>query len=576
MLTRLTVRNFKKLGSIDIELGGAVVFIGPNNSGKTTALQAFALWDVGLRRWNEKRRGRVAPERRPGVTINRQDLIAIPVPDADLLWRNLHLRNLEIVNGKPRTSNVRIEIIVEGLTAGKVWKCGLEFDYANSESLYCRPLRSSDRADAPRMPVPEQAADVHVAFLPPMSGLAAVETRLDEGAIKVRIGEGRTADVLRNLCHLIVSGPDGDARWGRVSKRVGDLFGVQLDAPKYISARGEIEMTYRDGRTELDLSAAGRGLQQTLLLLAHMNVNPGSTLLLDEPDAHLEILRQRQTYQLLIEVAAETDSQVIAASHSEVVLNEAADRDMVIAFVGSPHRIDDRGQQVLKALKEIGFEQYLLAEQTGWVLYLEGSTDLAVLQAFAGRLGHPAASDLQRPNVKYVYDQPNSAISHFAAIKEGKADLIGFGLFDRLSRALPEPPAGLRLKTWTRYEIENYLAQPETLLAWAQAEGERRTGGPLFAVPWRTAMDRAISQVESALATLGRLQKPQDLKASDDYLRPVLSEFYRLIGVPGILDKSDYHILADYVPETAIDSEVVTVLDQIHDAASKARPTPSA
>lgn len=79
-----------------------------------------------------------------------------------------------------------------------------------------------------------------------------------------------------------------------------------------------------------------------------------------QPDAHLEILRQRQIYQVLSDTAAETDSQVIAASHSEVILNEAADRDPVIAFVGRPHRIDDRGSQVLKALKEIGFEHYSL------------------------------------------------------------------------------------------------------------------------------------------------------------------------------------------------------------------------
>ena len=48
MLTRMRVRNFKKLSDVEIELGRSVVFIGPNNSGKTAALQALALWDVGV------------------------------------------------------------------------------------------------------------------------------------------------------------------------------------------------------------------------------------------------------------------------------------------------------------------------------------------------------------------------------------------------------------------------------------------------------------------------------------------------------------------------------------------------
>ena len=45
MLTRMRVKNFKKLEEADIELGKSVVLIGPNNSGKTTALQALALWN---------------------------------------------------------------------------------------------------------------------------------------------------------------------------------------------------------------------------------------------------------------------------------------------------------------------------------------------------------------------------------------------------------------------------------------------------------------------------------------------------------------------------------------------------
>ena len=71
MLTKLICRNFKCFGEVEIELGNPVVFIGPNNSGKTTALQALALWDVGLKRWNEHRKGKPRPERRPGVAINR-------------------------------------------------------------------------------------------------------------------------------------------------------------------------------------------------------------------------------------------------------------------------------------------------------------------------------------------------------------------------------------------------------------------------------------------------------------------------------------------------------------------------
>jgi ABC-type Fe3+/spermidine/putrescine transport system ATPase subunit len=79
VLTSLRVKNFKRLEDVEIELGKTVVFVGPNNSGKTTALQALALWEIGLRRWVEKRSAKDTPEKRPGVTINRRDLIAVPI-----------------------------------------------------------------------------------------------------------------------------------------------------------------------------------------------------------------------------------------------------------------------------------------------------------------------------------------------------------------------------------------------------------------------------------------------------------------------------------------------------------------
>jgi ABC-type taurine transport system ATPase subunit len=577
MLTKLIARNFKRFGAVEIELGNPVVLIGPNNSGKTTVLQALALWDIGLRRWNEKRAGKVTPEKRPGVTINRRDLIAVPVPDANLLWRDLHVRDVQKVDGKQETKNVRIDVTVEGVSEDKPWSCGLEFDYANEESFYCRPLRRSEEKNPGRMLIPGECADIRVAFLPPMSGLAASETRLDPGAINVRLGEGRTAEVLRNLCFQILSGEDGLRRWERVRGRIESLFGVALDEPIYIAERGEITMTYREASgVRLDLSSSGRGLQQTLLLLAHLAVNPGSVLLLDEPDAHLEILRQRQIYQVLTEAAREQRSQVIAASHSEVILNEAADRDVVVAFVGRPHRIDDRGSQLLKSLKEIGFEHYYQAEQVGWVLYLEGSTDLAILRAFAETLAHPARDILERPFVHYIQNQPQRAREHFYGLREAKVDLLGFMLCDRLDRAL-QPTAELREQMWQRREIENYLCQPDTLLSYAVSSSEEAAAGPLFERSEAERRRRVMQECIDDFVPRAALRDRSDAwwintKASDEFLDRLFVAFFKKLGLPNLLQKTDYHVLARYVPHDQIDPEVSQVLDAIVDVASRANP----
>ncbi len=406
-----------------------------------------------------------------------------------------------------------------------------------------------------------------------MSGMAATEDRLQDGSVSVRIGEGRTAEVLRNLCFQIQSAED-QTSWNALVSQIRNLFGVTLNPPQFIKERGQITMSYIEGDIELDLVSSGRGLQQTLLLLAHLYTHPRTVLLLDEPDAHLEILRQRQIYQILTLTAEVQGCQVIAASHSEVLLNEAADRDIVVAFVGKPHRIDDRGSQLLKSLRSIGFDQYYQAEQTGWILYLEGSTDLAVLQAFAQLLDHPAREVLEQPFVHYVANQPAKARDHFFGLREAKSDLVGIAVFDSIPQELDENAPLCEFK-WRQREIENYLCYPETLLAYAeQVDGNP---GPLFEDGIRNrqrrAMQEAMDEVVAALRTLGRPDPfGPDVKASDDFLGPVFQKYFEKLEIRNLMLKTDYHTLAHLVPRERIDPEIAEKLNRIVGVASRARP----
>ena len=571
MLTKMSIRNFKGLEDVEFEMGKSVVLIGPNNSGKTTALQALALWDIGHRLWSAKRGGKSQAEKRPGITINRRDLIAIPVPVANLLWHNLHVRKGERTDGKTVTQNVLIDITVEGVTHGASWVCGLEFDYANEESFYCRPLRVGEGNQAERMIIPDVIADKRVAFLPPMSGLSASEPKLEPGRINVLIGEGQTAQVLRNLCYQIYDSPQPNKVWHALKEHMSSLFGIKLLDPVYVKERGEITMAYRErSGVELDLSSSGRGVQQTLLLLAHLYAHPGTILLLDEPDAHLEILRQRQIYQLITEIAEQQGSQIIAASHSEVVLNEAADRDMVISFVGKPKRMDDRGSQVYKALREIGFEHYYQADETGWVLYVEGSTDLSILKVLASKINHEAARYLERPFVHYVGNQPSKVREHYWGLRYAKPDLVGIALFDRLERDLPED-LGVTGLQWNRREIESYLCLHEVLMAYATHDQPDDLFGMAEARKREDLMRETIDELTSALGILGKDPWSTDIKATDEFLDPLFERYFKKLGLTNLLRKSDYHVLAHLVPVDKIDKEIIEKLDTIVEVARNAK-----
>lgn len=567
MIEKLVIRNFKRFDFAEIELGQRVLFIGPNNAGKTTALQALALWSLGVRRWHEKRSISGAKER-AGVPINRKDLVTLPVPVCKALWRDLHVRLGIKGEGKARTQNILIEIGVDGVTKGKAWSCCLEFDYANSESFYVR-LKDAEE-------VPKEALDVRMAFLPPMSGLLSNEVRLDGGAIQVRLGEGRTAEVLRNLCYQLI-GEDGTPKesWKAVVDYIARLFGATILPPTYVVERGEISMSYREaGGPELDITSSGRGFQQTLLLIAYLYANPGSVVLLDEPDAHLEFLRQRQIYDILSEVGDSTDSQIVIASHSEVLLNEAAGKDVVIAFIRQPKRMDTRFDQVKKALVSIGFEQYLQAEQNGWILYLEGSTDLAILQAFSRTLGHPASRVLERPFLVPVGNQLSKAQEHFFGLAITKDDLKGIAVLDRQDS--PKEAGGkLVVRYWPKREIENYLCMPAILETYASHHADEVSSGPLFKQGLEQEYVSTMQECIRRNTVPRALENPKDrwwddVKASDDFLDRVFSDYFEKLGQPNKMLKTNYHRLASLVSKEYIDKDVKTILDKILEVAESA------
>jgi len=422
--------------------------------------------------------------------------------------------------------------------------------------------------------IPPEAEGFRVSYLPPMSGLADREFVKQPGEIGFLIGQGQTAQVLRNLCHAVYTQQDGE-KWHEIVDQIGVLFGVKLLDPQYEPHTSEIIMMYDDHGVQLDLSSAGRGLQQTLLLLAHLHAHPGEVLLLDEPDAHLEILRQRQIYQAINQVAREQNGQIIAASHSEVVLNEAAGTGTVVAFVGKPHTITDKGSQVKKSLTDIGWDKYYQAEEQGWILFLEDSSDLAVLRSFAQHLNHPAASILaDHIFVHYISTNlPQRARELFHGLKEGCPKLIGLAIFDRLEKELQPADSDFPLKImqWKRREIENYLAGRDVLLSFAaKGLGDEPLLWPVDRCI--EVMKEAMREVINAKQVLDESFEPwsSDIKATDDLLDPVFHRYFRKLDLPLLFRKSDYHQLASLVSVKQVDPDITVKLDAIVEVAEKA------
>lgn len=112
---------------------------------------------------------------------------------------------------------------------------------------------------------------------------------------------------------------------------------------------------------------------------------------------------------------------------------------------------------------------YYLAEQNGWMLYVEASSDLAIMRRLVLRLEHPAREFLS-DSVPVFYlgnNKPQKARDHSQVLRGAKSNLAWIALFDRLEKKLHSGSA-LTECMWSRREIENYITTPTSLRAYVQ------------------------------------------------------------------------------------------------------------
>lgn len=548
MIRRVTIKNFKRFREQVFDLKDAVILAGPNNAGKSTLLQAITTWKLGLDQWVVQRKGSKAVKR-SGVSITRADFTAVPLREMNLLWQD---RRISSTGGKPGVPRL-IEIILEGGSNDEAWTCGLEFQYANPELVYVRPSRAKtlERAEIQAFPAPG-ASGIELVHVPALSGIGRDEPRYDRGMQDMLVGQGRPGEVLRNLLWEIFQGRQEG--WEKLAGHIQALFRIELQNPSYSPVQPFIVCEYREpGHSRpLDLSNAGSGTLQVLLLLAFLYARPATVMLLDEPDAHQHVILQKQVYELIRKVARERRGQVILATHSEVVL-DATEPAMVLGFFGDeprPLTSETERDALREALKRVTTTDLLLGKEVGGVLYVEGESDEKILREWVRLLDHPAKRFFDRPFVHCLGGRSlREARDHFFAMRAAFPSMRAVCLLDGDNRDEVDDEttrAGLVVLRWRRYEIENYLLQPEAL--------KRFVNFPLLEAAVEEAFWREVPKGTDLFGDHVSLVR---VKASDEFLVPLFEE------VRQPTPKKDLFLLAAQMRPEEIHPEVKGKLDRL-------------
>ena len=540
MIRRLVLRRFKRFDTVEFVLPGHVVQAGPNNTGKTTVLQAIAAWGLALDRWkqlNDFQRHGGAYTRAP---IARQAFSAVPLRAFDLLWNE-------------RRYEGALEVEVQ---TGD-WMVAMEFLADSSEQMYVRPKPTA-------LPDTVRAARLRTVFVPAMTGLGTDEPVYTRPKIDQLLGQAKPGDILRNL---LVEANNVETAWPRLQESIRRLFGVELWPPDPTGAHILAEYG-APGGPRLDIASAGSGFQQVLMLLTFLHTRPASVLLLDEPDAHLHVILQDAIYGELRKVAAEQRSQLIVATHSEVIINAVEPRELCV-MLATPRMLADSEERarLVESLRILSHTDIMLALDAPGVLYVEGHTDLDILREWARVLRHPAGELLTtrlfwKPAVAET--RPGApgilALDHHDALRLVREDLPGLELVDGNAhpgiQSTPITGQGLQRLRWRRYEIESYLVHPAAIARFVE-----HTVGAGVAPAHLADLKRHFEETYPPAILrepLGDHAFLNSTKARTDLLPPALSA----AGLPGF-PYTRYHEIAALMRPEEIHPEVGEKLDGI-------------
>ncbi len=371
-LRRVWFRNFKGFRDTEIEFGAFNVLVGVNNAGKSSVLQGidllFTLLAVHAEGDTLSSAGRLVSD----------DILPVAEIRDLFFMRQTRAANVYVVAsiGAEFSDSSRVEFGIRHLFGGVNSKVvevhGVDGD--RLRSLLARPA----------------------IWVPSSVGIVREEEYRTPARRLALVSGGRHNEVLRNqLVELAQKKPE---QFERLQGILSERFDARLDRVEFDGVTDQfMHSEYQGSRGQQhDLYSAGSGVAQVVQLLAFVLARDAGTVLLDEPDAHLHSSMQRTVIDVLERLAVEAGTQVLLATHSKEIINFVDPSRLILVDPEErntgPVTSEITPMTILQTLGTIDNIDAVALIRHRRCMFVEGDTDVVVMDRFASKLGIPVFS----------------------------------------------------------------------------------------------------------------------------------------------------------------------------------------
>jgi energy-coupling factor transporter ATP-binding protein EcfA2 len=309
-IASITIRRFKRLEELYLDLGETTLLIGANNSGKSSILQAVH-FAVSIAQ-SARLVGEDLSWRNDTfeLSFNPSQLIYSPVADVLSLASGGTLQ-------EPRTTQIEIEFVdVAGVRCTVGLRRGRNRNIA--VSIVGRQFGE----------LLMDLVNPFTVYAPGLAGVPKEERYLSPGVIRRIVARGDANLTLRNVLRML---RNDQQSWDLFIEDMQSIFeGISIELNFNENTDENIQAYFQlPGSPRLPIDAAGTSILQASQIVAYIALFKPQVLILDEPDSHLHPDNQRALCDLVYRLTASRNFQAIISTHSRHVLDTMKNKSRV-------------------------------------------------------------------------------------------------------------------------------------------------------------------------------------------------------------------------------------------------------
>lgn len=301
-LSRILVKDFKKVKSAEIFLGSTNILVGANGSGKSSVLQALHLASCMARQADR---------------VERDKPNTVSITEVDYLPTNRY-KKLGHNGDWGNRSESSCSVVHFGFSDGAT-------DITSEITL--RSARNAGISISGLIPPAVQPllrakGEFFSCYVPGLSGIPNSEKKESKRVVLRASSFGDSNVYLRNVLLLLKNEkPDTIEKIeGHISELIDDIkIVVEHDNEKDL----EIRCYFEQNGTRNQIELLGTGYLQIIQMLSYIYLFQPKLLLIDEPDTHLHPSAQERLVAMLEGAAEPFKTKIVMSTHSPFIVRGA-------------------------------------------------------------------------------------------------------------------------------------------------------------------------------------------------------------------------------------------------------------